>query len=643
MRKLRLVCSLALLLFVFPTTTGAQTQPPGEEKSLGDIARELRNKKMTAQSALPPAPAAAQNGSPATSELKDDTLEIERLIDDARALLLREQFEALDKMADDLRSSKARFIGGGWKLTRFYEAVHAPENTSNATEADWKGHIALLERWKSARPQSITARVALADAYLEYAWAARGNGYADSVTPEGWRLFEERTKKSVEILIDATRLDAKCPQWYLVMQQAARAAGADKDQQRAVFEKAVAYEPTYFAYYQTFAYSLLPKWSGEPGDLRKFADETYRRVGGKEGAHIYFEIASSLCGTCGDFSTDDFSWKNLQEGYAALKEMYGVNPMKANRFAFIAAAYKDKDVAAKAFEIIGDRWDASAWGSRSRFESQREWAGLQATPPVSPRTADAPRVPSAPSSRVFEAVQIAEKARNESRCVDAKQFANQAIEIARPLPGTGSQMGRAYQVIADCERIAGNVTGAEAALDAAISAVSEKEGPNSVEMAMMLVQTAMYAETLNDYVKAEANLRRAIEIREQTNGAFDRELPNDIMILGDLCRNRGRNKEAIDLYQHAISVRESFHHDDIAIAGPLGRIGDMYRDMGMQADAEAAYLRLLHIYEGQFGLNSRPVVGPLSRLATLYQAMGKADDERKIQARLQAIEASGAR
>jgi len=126
----------------------------------------------------------------------------------------------------------------------------------------------------------------------------------------------------------------------------------------------------------------LPKWGGDPGELAEFANETYRRVGGKEGAHIYFEIGSNLCGRCGDFMAEDFSWQKLQEGFAATEELYGLSPLKVNRFAFLASTYGDKATAAKAFERIGANWDPSIWGARARFESQRAWAGLPASPPT---------------------------------------------------------------------------------------------------------------------------------------------------------------------------------------------------------------------------------------------------------------------
>ena len=239
------ICSLLFLIAVCYGAVEGKAQTSAESKSLGEIARELRNKTTATGPAQTGVAAASQSSSPA---VVTDSPEVERFMHEANALLMRERFVELDKMADEVRSSKARFPGGGWKLSRFYGALSRMNAGENATEADWQSHLAVFQRWMTARPQSITARVALAEAYLDYAWAARGHGYANTVTAEGWRLFEERSQQAAKVLIDAAALPAKCPYWYELMQQVALAAGADKSQHRAIFEKAIKFEPLYFAY-----------------------------------------------------------------------------------------------------------------------------------------------------------------------------------------------------------------------------------------------------------------------------------------------------------------------------------------------------------------------------------------------------------
>jgi tetratricopeptide (TPR) repeat protein len=561
--------------------------------------------------------------------------EIAKFIDDVQALVLRENFEKLDKVADEVRKSKARFPGGGWKLTRFYEAVNKVPDSYASSDQQWRDHLALLQRWKAAKPQSITARVALAEAYREYAWQARGSGFANTVTEQGWKLFADRLKLAQKELVDAAALHTMCPHWYLVMQKVALASGADKEQLRAVFERAIAYEPDYFAYYQQHAYALLPKWVGAPGDVEAFAGESSRQQGGKKGAYIYFEIASNLCNACGDFSPQGFSWSRIQEGFAALEEFYRVTPLKLNRFAMLAAAYGDKAVAAKTFLRIGPNWDASVWGSRARFEAERNWAGLPASlPPVQSE------ITVSPDQRVVQMLILAEKARSESRWDDSTRLAKQAIEMAKPLPGTGESLRDAYLLIAKNEREQGRLSEAQTMLDHAATEVAKKAGADSIELALTLDFKSVEELDMKDDVRAEADIRRAMAIREKVNGTANAPVAVELQLLGDICERHGRFKEAGALLQKSADAYEAIQHDNVAMAYPLRSLASIYQREGRNAEAEALYLRALKLNEGHFGANSSDVRQLLVQLAFFYRATGQQDAEARISERLNTMKAN---
>ena len=366
-KNLRIIVVVAACAFAgfVPWTPRLQAQEP----SLGDVARKYRGNKNAANPCPPTKPC---DGSSATSLIAESEGEYRTEI---QALLDRRDFAGLDEAAESDRSSRTRVKGGPWKLYVLYDVVSSPSGGKQAKDTDWTERLMLLKNWAASRPGSITARVALAECYYNYGWVARGGGYADTVGDDNWKLFETRLDQASQILLEAGKLTAQCPHWYFVMLEIARSLGWPQAGARALFAKAVAFEPSYYHSYREFATNLLPKWSGAPGEAEAFAEESAKRVGGREGAFLYFEIATVIYCQCSDRPTNPtLSWLRIQEGYAVLQADYGVTPMKLNRFASLAYSYRDRAVAKRIFEQIGNNWEASVWRSASVFEAARNWA-----------------------------------------------------------------------------------------------------------------------------------------------------------------------------------------------------------------------------------------------------------------------------
>jgi Domain of unknown function (DUF4034) len=295
-------------------------------------------------------------------------------------ILKDERFEELDCLADRVRSGKERFPGGAWKLHTLYGGVYSPIQypIAHATQDEWNLHLPRLQRWITARPKSVTARVALALAYLSYAWDARGNGYSNTVSESGWKLFEERTAEAQRILDEAAALPTKCPEWYVAMQGVAVGQSWDAAEARALFEKATKFEPGYYYYAQDLASYLLPKWSGEAGDTEKFAQETADRIGGGQGDILYFRVAASVI--CGCDDDPHLSIARIERGFEASEKQYGVSMLNLNFIAFLTARYPEGDMvyADKALNRIAEQWDEQTWKSREAFEQARSFAASRA-------------------------------------------------------------------------------------------------------------------------------------------------------------------------------------------------------------------------------------------------------------------------
>ena len=206
-------------------------------------------------------------------------------------LLWHERFDELEKLTGEWREEKLGFYAGYSTLSRVYGYLDGPGR--KADDSVWKEYIIKLEKWAEAYPQSPTPLVALGNTYIDWAWKARGGGYADSVKKQEWRLFRERLDNARRYLQAADKLPTKDPEVYRALIVVAMGLGWPREEMEAVFKKGVEIGPNYQQLYEGKAYYLLPRWHGEPGEWEAFAQEAADARGGEEGDILYMGIARS--------------------------------------------------------------------------------------------------------------------------------------------------------------------------------------------------------------------------------------------------------------------------------------------------------------------------------------------------------------
>ena len=283
-----------------------------------------------------------------------------------------DDYAQLEKMADELRRTKARFPEGIWKLTSFYHGLYLSSEEKN--KAKWKAWFNRIDAWKQMFPNSITAPVVEAKGLTGYAWLARGGGFAHTVTEECWRLFRERLGQAQKVLETAARKPARCPVWYEAMQTVALGQCWDREKYDRLFKEAVSKEPTYYEYYFRKAYYLEPKWHGEPGDVERFAEEAAKVDDPDEGMTIYTRIAWSYRTSDNLFRDTEFKWSKMKQGFLDIEKSYPNSTWNLNAFCRYACAAGDKETARALFKRIGDHPNLRAWDSPGQYEAAKHWA-----------------------------------------------------------------------------------------------------------------------------------------------------------------------------------------------------------------------------------------------------------------------------
>lgn len=316
--------------------------------------------------------AAEQTAEPNLKEVKDPVLEeIFAFRMAVRQEYNRRRFAELEERAAELRQAKAVFDNGSWKLFEFYESLAC---RPDEPEGMWQLHDRIHRDWIAAFPQSVTARVAHADFFVSYAWQARGSGFADKVTPEGWRLFRERTAASQRVLEEARELPDKDPIWWSVTLRVARGQGWNKSDYDRAVEEANAFEPKYWGYDLHRAESLLPRWYGEPGDWEAYAEKAAARPDGL-GDEVYARIVIAFRGYYKNiFRETKGSWPKTRAGLEQLRQRYPRSLDIMSQAALLAVLADDRALAKEIFAQLGDRYLAGVWKKPEDFVRSRNWA-----------------------------------------------------------------------------------------------------------------------------------------------------------------------------------------------------------------------------------------------------------------------------
>ena len=204
-----------------------------------------------------------------------------RLGECAQTLLQREAFEVLNIVTDTLREKRLLAQDGTLLLGHFYHSLTPQFNLK------LKATVSSCERWFEASPNSLAARYTLARVYTDWAWEARGEGWAKDVTQEGWKLFAERLNKAQRLLLEVEESSGD-PYPFSLRITIGMGLGLPRDEVKGFLDKAMAIEPCHaFEAYRAYDYYLFPRWHGTTEERAEFIEEAVAATEAKLGQGLY--------------------------------------------------------------------------------------------------------------------------------------------------------------------------------------------------------------------------------------------------------------------------------------------------------------------------------------------------------------------
>jgi hypothetical protein len=268
--------------------------------------------------------------------------------------LAKGRYADLDALADRLRARPHCGYYESVSLAWLYEVLAEP-----ATGQSLSQRLEQIQRWVDARPESVAARVVWADACIQWAWEARGSGYANTVTAEGWRLFRERLARAEKALESVPEGDLRDPELYALWIQVAIGQGGSRERAETLFRHGLTLDPAYPPLYYRMAVYYLPRWYGEPGDLAELARRAAHQASETEGAGMAWYVAYQVYryGGISELRESGISLKLLAQATEDLLARHPQGLTRLNRMFLMAWGLDDRSLGLALMKRIGDHWD----------------------------------------------------------------------------------------------------------------------------------------------------------------------------------------------------------------------------------------------------------------------------------------------
>jgi len=216
---------------------------------------------------------------------------------------------------------------------------------------------------------------------IQAAWEARGSGVANTVTPEGWKLFGERLELASDRLKRSWEVNPSFALTATSMITVSMGLSLERDEMETWFRHAMETDPDCLAACRAKATYLQPKWHGSVQDYFDFAYQCYRTKNWH--AHLPLMLDSFVYSDVPvHYSSPEFEqyyrqpqvfedMKALYEGYLA---EYPDDRWAHTRYATILVASGRPAMAVPQFEALGNRPWTYAFHTREIYEKCKERA-----------------------------------------------------------------------------------------------------------------------------------------------------------------------------------------------------------------------------------------------------------------------------
>ncbi len=301
---------------------------------------------------------------------KDGPSERHALACRAQELFMVGDYERLESLMDHSLRSLENLPDGSSRLEALAGGL---SNLFAYGGLDAEGVLGHTADWRREIKGSVAAELVEAMVLSEWAWAARGHGGADSVSPQGMALFEYRSEMAHAALAEIAPEASAHPLWFAESLQVGLDQAKSADELRTLFNQGVARAPSYRPLYRQMLRILMPRWGGSYDDVDQFINQVRTTAADGRGYEHYALLYSEYAAMEGDdidfFRETRAFWSGMQTGFRGLVRRYPASDYWMNRFAHFACRARDPDEYARLRDGVGKRFSATAWTAKYSLES----------------------------------------------------------------------------------------------------------------------------------------------------------------------------------------------------------------------------------------------------------------------------------
>jgi len=299
--------------------------------------------------------------------------EVQRAFAQGDVTSLERLFRGYTAHLGDLPDGESSLRGFNQGLDSYFDGTASIEEAM-ATLADWRRQF----------PESVAPSLFEAALFRNWAWSARGEGYANSVTNEGWAAYAFRTEMAAASLREIEPRAAQSPIWYSLSIVVALDRSIPAEQIRAIFDRGVARYPDYLPLYTAMLRTLTPRWGGSIEGIDRFINDVHGRTQERLGFEMYARLYWMLAAMEGD-DTDLFTdtlaeWSIMKRGFHDMLKNHPHSTLLQNAFARFACQAHDWEEYRPVRTQFGTHLWKDAWSTEFFVEScdKREKAAAEA-------------------------------------------------------------------------------------------------------------------------------------------------------------------------------------------------------------------------------------------------------------------------